>query len=228
MAFENTEKKYIKWHIFLTLAAISISAYVSINVVKKQNDNWKYQYSIQTRQRYNDIRVKKIEDTIEAFHQFILMYEKKADIQYSLNRIMADSLMKGIFEKDKDLFNSIIVRGFDKLLEDQESIVDLRTRLIFHLKTLKSLFSDEIVNDSNEIIKMVKNYEIDILSPDGIRDFKARAKAREKIGIMQMQIDVEKFIEENRPKIKENEPLIIKFNSLVEKMYSQVKYEMIN
>jgi hypothetical protein len=212
MATNNTEIKYVKWNTFIAIVAVLSSAFVSIYTIHKQNNFWKYQNAIVTKQQYTQIKIKKIEDLNKAFNEFTMQPLQKIDMWIRMFGVLADtSKIYSTPALENQLYEWLSMAA-----KNRDIITELRSNLIWHLETLSPLFSEEIANNGKELAEIVRGYEILNLTPEDINDIKASSKLSEKI---------QEIIKKHQPDIQDS-PLFPKFRSLIEKMYLQVKSEL--
>lgn len=212
MANNNTETKYVKWNTFIAITAVLTSTFVSIYTIHKQNNFWKYQNAIVTKQQYTQIKIKKIEELNKVFNEFTMQPFQKIDMWMRMGGILAD--VAKIYPTPA--LQNQLYEWLSMAAKNRDIITDLRSNLIWHLETLSPLFSEEIVNNGKELAETVRGYEILNLTPEDINDINASSKLSEKI---------EEIMKKKNPDFQNN-PLFPKFRSLIEKMYLQVKSEL--
>lgn len=211
MATNNTETKYVKWNTFIAIVAVLSSTFVSVYTIHKQNNFWKYQNAIETKQQYTQIKIKNIEELNKVFNEFTMHLLQKTDMWLRKWGVLADlSKTYPTPALENQLYELLNMVG-----KDNDTITELRSNLIWHLETLSPLFSEEIVNNGKKLAEIIRGYEILNLTPEDINDMKA-SPSLEKI----LEIEKKKL-----PNIQ-NSPLFPKFRSLIEQMYLQVKSEL--
>jgi hypothetical protein len=213
MANNNTETKYVKWNTFIAITAVLSSTFVSVYTIHKQNNFWKYQNAIVTKQQYTQIKIKKIEELNKAFNEFTMHLSQKTDIKLKMFGFLSNMSEKS---QISSVSENHIYELLDMILKNEDIITELRSNLIWHLETLSPLFSEEIVNNGKEVAEIIRNYEILRLTPEDINDITASPKSLEQI---------QEIIKKKNPDIQ-NSPPFPKFRSLIEKMYLQVKSEL--
>jgi len=210
MANNNTETKYVKWNTFIAITAVLTSTFVSIYTIHKQNNFWKYQNAIETKQQYTQIKIKKIEELNKVFNEFTMHLSQK-----TFTHLLIMSFASDVSKKPSvpSTLENQLYEWFNMILRNQDIIIELRSNLIWHLETLSPLFSEEIISNAEELAEMIQSYETFGLTTEDMNDITTSPKSLEKM---------QEIIRERQPNIQ-NSPIYPKFHSLIEKMYLQVK-----
>jgi len=212
MAINNTTIN--KWNAFIVIIALLSTAFVSIYSIKKQNDYWEYQNYIKNKEQYNQIKIKKIEDTTKAFTQFILTRYSNFELACRYSYIFM-SLSKipnieasFVYDSGKDFLNGTA--------EDIKMQTLLQANLVFHLETLTPLFSDDIVKSAKELVEIINNYTPPPSSRKELFDKLKAAKNYEELDAI--------FTEYSFANTSKD--FYQKFNLLIEAMHLQLKSEL--
>jgi hypothetical protein len=212
---EYIETKYFKWNTFVAISAIVCSTVVSIFTVRQQHNYWKVQNSIIAKEKIDGMKVKKIEQLVQCYMDYYWANLKFVNNDYNHSHLINIYRILGD-EKDMDFLAYDFTPALRRESSQSEEEVFLKaSKFMFHLKTVKTLFSDEIFNNAEELSELLHKFGYEI--PDN--------EVENKFDSAKTIEELDKIYAENKPVPKEEfDKFKQQFRALIDKMYLEVQH----